>query len=292
MEITAAQVKNLRERTGLGMMVCKHALMESNGDMTLAIENLRKQGQMTAAKRAGKAAKQGIVAIVSDAHTTIVYEVNSETDFVARNEDFSSFVAGLGKLLLAGKPATIEEARSLTFPESGITAETRITELIAKIGENLSFRRYCKMDVDPTCERIVTYLHGQGKIGVAVKLRVESSVALASEAVALLGKDLAMQVAAANPISADRESIPPSTIEKEKEIYFTQAQISGKPEKIWNKIVEGKLAKFYQETVLIEQGFIRDPETPVTDRIKLAEKECGAVIKVVSFIRLELGAEE
>ncbi len=292
MEITAAQVKDLRERTGLGMMICKQALMASNGDMTLAIENLRKQGQMTAAKRAGKVAKQGIVAIVSDALTTIVYEVNSETDFVARNENFSSFVAGLGKLLLAGKPVTIEEARGLILPESGITVETRITELIAKIGENLSFRRYCKMDADPTCERIVTYLHGQGKIGVAVKLRVESSIALASEAIALLGKDLAMQVAAANPISADRGSIPPATIEKEKEIYFTQAQISGKPEKIWNKIVEGKLAKFYQETVLIEQGFIRDPETPVTDRIKLAEKECGAAIKVVSFIRLELGAEE
>jgi elongation factor Ts len=292
MEITAAQVKDLREKTGLGMMICKQALTESNGDMTLAIENLRKQGQTTAAKRAGKNAKQGIVAIVSDALTTIVYEVNSETDFVARNEDFSSFVAGLGKLLLAKKPATIEEARNLTIPESGVTIETRITELIAKISENLSFRRYRKMDADPAVERIATYLHGQGKIGVAVKLRVESPAALASEAIALLGKDLAMQVAAANPIAADRESIPATIIAKEKEIYFTQAQTSGKPEKIWNKIVEGKLAKFYQETVLVEQGFIRDPETLVIGRIKVAEKECGATIKVMSFIRLELGAEE
>jgi elongation factor Ts len=292
MEITAAQVKDLREKTGLGMMICKQALIESNGDMTLAIENLRKQGQVTAAKRAGKAAKQGIVAIVADASATIVYEVNSETDFVARNEDFASFVGALGGLLLAKKPATVEEARGLTMPGSGVTVETRVTELIAKIGENLSFRRYRKMDADPACERIVTYNHGQGKIGVAVKLKVDDAAALASEAVALLGKDLAMQVAAANPIAANRENIPAATIEKEKEIYFTQAQTSGKPEKIWDKIVEGKLVKFYQETVLVEQGFIRDPETPVTERIKAAEKECGAAIKVVSFVRLELGAEE
>ncbi len=292
MEITASQVKDLREKTGLGMMICKQALTESKGDMALAIENLRKQGQMTAAKRAGKAAKQGIVAIVSDASTTIVYEVNSETDFVARNEDFSTFVTALGKLLLAKKPATIEEARSLTMPEWGTTVENRVTDLIGKIGENLSFRRYRKMDADPACERIVTYLHGQGKIGVAVKLHVDPATALAGEAVSLLGKDLAMQVAAANPMAANRENIPAATIEKEKEIYFTQAQTSGKPEKIWDKIVEGKLVKFYQETVLVEQGFIRDPEKPVTDRIQAAEKECGATIKVLSFIRLELGAEE
>jgi elongation factor Ts len=291
MEITAAQVKDLREKTGLGMMICKQALQESNGDMTIAIENLRKQGQMTAAKRAGKAAKQGIVSIVSDPACTIVYEVNSETDFVARNEDFVSFVASLGAVLLAKKPATIEEARELALPGGG-TVASRVTELVGKIGENLSFRRYRKIDTDPACERVVTYNHGQGKIGVAVKLKVASPAALASDAVALLGKDLAMQVAAANPIAANRADIPHDVIEKEKEIYFTQAQTSGKPEKIWDKIVEGKLVKFYQETVLVEQGFIRDPETPVFERIKVAEKECGTAIVVVSFIRLELGAEE
>ena len=260
--------------------------------MTLAIENLRKQGQLTAAKRAGKAAKQGIVSIVADPAAAIIYEVNSETDFVARNDDFVAFVNTLGKLLLAKKPATIEEARNLAYPDFNGTVGQRVTELMGKIGENISFRRYYMVAIDPAVERVVTYLHGMGKIGVAVKLRVDSPVALAGDVVGLLGKDLAMQVAASIPIAPDRESIPAEIIAKEKEIYFTQVKTSGKPEKIWDKIVEGKLVKFYQETVLIEQPFIRDTETTVTDRIKAAEKEVKANIKVVSFIRIELGAEE
>jgi elongation factor Ts len=292
MEISAVQVKELREKTGLGMMICKQALQESKGDMKIAIENLRKQGQMTAAKRAGKAAKEGIVSIMTDTTSTILFEVNSETDFVARNDDFVSFVDKLGKLLLAKKPAAIEEARNLVMPDSGGTVESRVTELIGKIGENLSFRRYRRIDINPATERVVTYVHGKGKIGVAVKISVDPPAARASEAVDLLGKDLAMQVAAANPIAPDRQSIPADIIAKEKEIYFTQVQSSGKPEKIWEKIVEGKLVKFYQEAVLIEQPFIRDPNTGVTDRIKAAEKEVNAQIKVVSFVRLELGAEE
>ncbi len=292
MEISAVQVKELREKTGLGMMICKQALQESKGDMKIAIENLRKQGQMTAAKRAGKVAKEGIVSIMTDATSTILFEVNSETDFVARNDDFVSFVDKLGKLLLAKKPAAIEEARNLVMPDSGGTVESRVTELIGKIGENLSFRRYRRIDINPATERVVTYVHGKGKIGVAVKISVDPPAARASEAVGLLGKDLAMQVAAANPIAPDRQSIPADIIAKEKEIYFTQVQSSGKPEKIWEKIVEGKLVKFYQEAVLIEQPFIRDPNTGVTDRIKAAEKEVNAQIRVVSFVRLELGAEE
>jgi elongation factor Ts len=292
MEITAAQVKDLREKTGIGMMICKQALQESKGDMKLAIENLRKQGQLTAAKRAGKAAKEGIVSVVTDASSVIVYEVNSETDFVARNDDFISFVENLGKLLLAKKPASIETARALVMPDSGSTVEARVTELVGKIGENLSFRRYCKIDSNPATERIATYVHGKGKIGVAVKLSVAPATALAGEVIGLLGKDLAMQVAAAVPVAPNRESVPAVVIDKEKEIYLTQVKASGKPEKIWDKIVEGKLAKFYQEAVLVEQPFIRDPNTTVTDRIKAAEKETGAQIKVLSFVRLELGAEE
>jgi elongation factor Ts len=292
MEISAAQVKDLREKTGLGMMICKQALSASNGDMKLAIENLRKQGQMTAAKRAGKSAKEGIVSIVADEKSTIVYEVNSETDFVARNDDFISFVDKLGKLLLAKKPGSLEEAKKLVVPDSGGTIEARVTELIGKIGENLSFRRYRKIDCNPAQERIATYVHGKGKIGVAVKLSVAPATAIAGEAVALLGKDLAMQVAASVPIAADRQGIPEAVIAKEKEIYLTQVKASGKPEKIWEKIVEGKLVKFYQEAVLVEQPFIRDPNTTVTDRIKAAEKETGAQIKALSFVRLELGAEE
>lgn len=292
MEITAAQVKDLREKTGLGMMICKQALQESKGDMKLAIENLRKQGQMTAAKRAGKAAKEGIVSIMTDSSSVIVYEVNSETDFVARNGDFLSFVDKLGRLLLAKKPATLEEAKALVMPDSGGTVEARVTELVGKIGENLSFRRFRKIDINPAAERVATYVHGKGKIGVAVKFSVVPASALASEAIGLLGKDLAMQIAASVPVAADRQSIPAAIIDKEKEIYLTQVKASGKPEKIWEKIVEGKLTKFYQEAVLVEQAFIRDPNTTVTDRIKAAEKETSAQVKVLSFVRLELGAEE
>jgi len=291
MEINAGQVKELREKTGLGMMICKQALIEANGDMSLAIENLRKQGQTTAAKRAGKSVKEGKVTIVSDSSASIVFEVNSETDFVARNEDFIAFVDKLGTILLENKPADLESAKKLTSPLfGGLSVETRLTELIGKIGENITFRRYRKMDVNPTEERVFSYLHGNGRIGVLVKVKADK--ALDSEPMATLGKDLAMQVAAANPIAVDRESVNPEVIAKEKEIYQTQAQSSGKPEKIWGKIVEGKLEKFFQEFTLIEQAFIRNPDVNIKSRIHETEKETASKIKVLSFVRLELGAEE
>ncbi|MDG5814361.1 translation elongation factor Ts [Chitinispirillales bacterium ANBcel5] len=292
MAITASQVKELRDKTGLGMMVCKQALIDSEGNMELAIENLRKQGQATAAKRAGKAAKEGKVSIISDDSTSILYEMNSETDFVARNEDFIDFIAKLGKVLITKKPADLKEALQISSPELGnTTIENRVTELIGKIGENISFRRYLKMDCDPSSEKIFSYIHGDGKIGVLVKLSLEKSDNLSSETLERLGKDLAMQVAAAKPMAVDRDRISDEVIAKEKEIYFTQAQQSGKPEKIWDKIVEGKLGKFFQEVTLMEQGFIKNPELNVIKRVAETEKEIGSSIKVLSFARFELGAE-
>jgi elongation factor Ts len=296
MEISAIVVKELREKTGLGMMLCKKALMESKGDMTLAIEALRKQGQSTAAKRAGKAAKQGKITIVSDANASIMYEVNSETDFVAKNDDFLGFITKLGTVLLEKKPADITAAKALASGAfSGLTPDAMILELIAKIGEKISFRRYKKETVSSPNERLFTYTHGEGRIGVLVKLSCASAEAAVSPAVADLGKDLAMQVAASNPIAVDRDAINKQSsalVEKEKEIYLTQAQTSGKPEKVWPKIVEGKLAKFYKESALLEQAYIRDPDRPVADRIKDAEKAISSAITVVSFTRFELGAEE
>ncbi len=291
MEISAGQVKELREKTGLGMMICKQALIDANGDMNLAIENLRKQGQTTAAKRAGKSVKEGKVTIVSDSSASVVFEVNSETDFVARNEDFIAFVDKLSTILLENKPADLDSAKKITSPLfEGLSVESRLTELIGKIGENITFRRYKKLDVNPAEEGIFPYLHGNGRIGVLVKLKADK--ALDSEAMASLGKDLAMQVAAANPIAVDRENVSSEVVSKEKEIYQTQAQSSGKPEKIWNKIVEGKLEKFFQEFTLIEQPFIRNPDINIISRIQETEKETGAKIKVLAFVRLELGAEE
>jgi len=291
MGITAAQVKELRDKTGIGMMLCKQALIENDGDMEKAIESLRKQGQATAAKRAGKAVKQGTVSIVSDPSCSIVFEVNSETDFVARNDDFIEFINTLGSVLLSQKPADIAAAKTISASEfGGQTIEGRLTELIGKIGENITFRRYRKLEADANSERIFSYVHGNGKIGVIVKL--SATAGLDSEALAVLGKELAMQVTAANPMAVDREHVDAGVIAKEKEIYFTQAQSSGKPEKIWDKIIEGKLSKFYQEMTLLEQAFIKKPEISVTERIKETEKAIDASIKVHEYIRFELGAED
>lgn len=290
MEVSAAVVKELRDKTGLGMMICKQAIIDANGDMTVAIENLRKQGQATAVKRADKAAKEGKVTIVSDATTACVYEVNSETDFVARNDDFVAFVDTLGKVLIEKKPADINAAKAIVAPSMGnITIEARVTELIGKIGENIMFRRYAKVDTANANEKLFTYNHGNGKIGVVVKL--SATAGLDSAAMADLGKDLAMQVAASNPMSTDSDAISPDVIAKEKEIYFTQAQTSGKPEKIWDKIVEGKLAKFFQEVTLVGQPFVKNPEISIAQRIAETEKELTSKIKVLSFIRMERGAE-
>jgi elongation factor Ts len=295
MEISATVVKELREKTGLGMMLCKAALIEAKGDMTLAIETLRKQGQATAAKRAGKAAKQGKVTIVSDDSCSILYEVNSETDFVARNDDFISFIGNLGKLLIEKKPADIGAAKALTASVfGGQNVDTKVLELVAKIGEKITFRRY-HMETAGANEKLFTYNHGDGRIGVLVKLACDNAAAVSQQAFSDLGKDCAMQVAASNPLAIDRVALDkkfPSLVEKEKEIYFTQAQTSGKPEKVWPKIVEGKLEKFYKESTLVQQPFIRDAERAVADRIADAEKAVAAKITVVSFVRFELGAEE
>jgi len=296
MEISASAGMELREKTGLGMMLCKKALTESNGDMAQAIESLRKQGQAAVAKRAGRTAKQGKVTIVTDAQTGIVYEVNAETDFVAKNGDFISFVNEVGALLLAKKPASLEEAKALSSAVwAGMSVKDKLTELIAKIGENLTFRRYLIVPVNTASERLFTYVHGEGRIGVMIKLTSDKPEALASAIGAQLGKDLSMQIAASNPIAIDREKMSKdyaAVIEKEKEIYLTQAQTSGKPEKVWPKIVEGKLDKFFKEATLLEQPYIRDAEHPVSERIGAAEKEAGAKFTVLSFVRYELGAEE
>ncbi len=291
MGISAAEVKELRERTGIGMMLCKRALEETNGDMDKAIENLRKQGEATLAKRAGKEAKEGTVAVVSEGSTTVMLEVNSETDFVARNEDFVTFVKALSGVIIANKPATLEAAMALTDPAfEGRSVEQRLIELTGKIGEKISFRRF-HIEQAADAERVCTYVHGAGKIGVLVKLASDTPAALNSEAAAALGKDCAMQVAAANPIAVSRDAIAGDTVAKEREIYFTQAQNSGKPEKVWEKIVEGKLSKFYEQVVLTEQAFIREPDIKVSERVKQAEKEAGGALRVVSFVRFGLGSE-
>lgn len=292
MAITAAAVKELREKTGLGMMLCKKALTEADGDMAKAIEDLRKQGQATMEKRSGKAAKEGLISVVTEGPASIMYEVNAETDFVARNEDFTAFVESLGKLLTSARPLDMEAAKALTTEDfGGQSVEAKVLELAGKIGEVISFRRFTVEEADPERERIFSYVHG-GRIGVLVKLACEDKAALDGEALQALGKDLAMQVAASNPIAISREDVPADTVEKEREIYLTQAQSSGKPEKVWDRIVDGKLGKFYKEVALLEQEFIRDTDMTVSDRIQQTQKEIGSPVSAVAFTRYELGGEE
>lgn len=289
--ITAAQVQELREKTGLGMMLCKKALTEADGNMEIAIENLRKQGQATMEKRAAKAAKEGCISILERDGLVALYEVNSETDFVARNDDFVSFSRTLGEILLTQRPSTVEEAAALRCDAFGGTSVSDcLLELTAKIGEKIGFRRFVVAETSST-RKVFSYLHGT-RIGVVLTLECDNAQALVSEGAALLGKDLAMQIAASNPLGVSRESIPTETVAKEREIYLTQAQGSGKPEKIWEKIVEGKLAKFFGDVVLLEQPFIKEPDVSVQKRIDAAGKECSCTFKPVTFTRFELGAGE
>jgi elongation factor Ts len=293
MDINASLVMKLREETGLGMMTCKKALAEAQGDMEKAIDNLRKQGQSTAAKRASKAAKEGKVEVLLKGSDVLIYEVNSETDFVARNNDFLSFVEKIGAVLLENKPADMAAARALTSPHfGGMTVEAKGMEIVGKIGEKISFRRFHLATINSAKERAFSYIHGNGKIGVVVTLSVSAGAALHSDAIMELGKDLAMQVAASKPLAAKRDKVPEAIVAKEKEIYREQVKASGKPETIWDKIVEGKINKYYNQVVLVEQEFIKDTELTVAARIRNVEKECACAIDIVSFVRFELGEEE
>lgn len=293
MSISASQVMKLREATGLGMMACKKALIEADGDMEKAIDNLRKQGQATAAKRAGKTAKEGIVNIVLKDSEALVYEVNSETDFVARNDDFVAFVNDLGEIILENKPADLKAALALTSSKfDGQTVDEKTLEIVGKIGEKISLRRFNVDTIDTTKEKAFSYIHGNGRIGVVVILSIENTAAYDSQAVADLGKDLSMQIAASKPLAINRDGICGEIVSKEKEIYLSQVQQSGKPEKIWDKIVEGKLNKYFKQVTLLEQLFIRDTDITVADRIKQSEKDSDSSISIKSFVRYELGAEE
>lgn len=292
MAISASMVKELREATGLGMMACKKALEEADGNMDKAVENLRKQGQATAAKRAGKAAKEGRVSITVEGSNALIYEVNSETDFVARNDDFVSFADELGSLLMKNKPTDMDAANAMTSEAfGGQTVEAKLMELVGKIGEKISFRRFAILSFDQARQQPFIYVHGEGRIGVIVILSADKPEALKSDAVAALGKDIAMQVAASSPLAIKREDVPADLVEKERDIYTTQAKTSGKPEKIWDRIIDGKLNKFFGEVTLVEQAFIKDPDITVQQRVQQAEKEASCTISIDDTVRYELGAE-
>ena len=284
-EITAKLVKELRETTGAGMMDCKSALKETDGDLEAAIDWLRTKGLAKAAKKAGRVAAEGLVGIETNGAEGAVVEVNSETDFVARNEQFQELVKTVaGTALSEGT----DDLASKPYPGKEISIEEHIKEMVGTIGENMSYRRGIKLSV----ENGVTagYIHnatvpGLGKIGVLVALSSTGD----AEKLEALGKQVAMHIAATNPLAATVDELDPAVIEREKTILTEQARESGKPENIIEKMIEGRIRKFYEEVVLLKQTFVIDGENSVEKAIKLAEKNVGAPIEFAGFARFELG---
>ncbi len=274
--ISAADVNRLRQMTGAGMMDCKKALTESNGDFEAAIDNLRKKGAKVSAARADREAKEGavIAKTSSDRKSGVIIQLSCETDFVAKNEDFVKFANAIADLALANKPANADALRALPF--EGLTLGDKITEQVGKIGEKIDVVRYELMEG----ENIVAYIHGANRLGVLVSL---STTPTDSNFVA--GKDVAMQVAALNPVAVDKDDVDPTVVEREIEIGKEQARAEGKPEAMLEKIAQGKLGKFYKESTLMNQEFVKDNSKSIAQMLDGVEK--GLVVK--AFKRVALG---
>ena len=285
-EITAATVKELRERTGAGMMDCKKALAETGGDMEAAIDWLRTKGLAAAAKKAGRTAAEGLVGVAVEGTRGAVIEVNSETDFVAKNEQFQEFVREVSKLAL-DSDGNIDRLRSASYPGGG-TVEEKLTDNIATIGENQSLRRAALLEVGEGA--VVSYVHNaaapnMGKIGVLVALEGSAP----AETLQALGKQLAMHIAAANPLALDADELDAELVERERAIASEKAKESGKPANIVEKMVEGAIAKFKKESALLSQLFVMDNKTPVSDVVAQCGKDCGAPVHLKAFKRFQLG---
>lgn len=272
--VTASLVKELREKTGAGMMDCKKVLTETDGDMEKAIELLRERGIAKAAKKSGRVAAEGLVeAVISeDGKTGAIIEVNSETDFVAKNEEFKTFVENVANQVLKTNPKDVEEllAQPAMF-EEGKTVQESLVGKIATIGENLTIRRFVRFESEGLVEK---YIHGDGKIAVLVNMKKGDSI---------VAKDICMQIAAARPEYVRREEVPEERVAKEMEILKVQTMNEGKPEAIAEKIVQGRIGKFYEEICLVDQAFVKDPNMKISELLKQKDAE------VAEFARFEKG---
>ncbi len=285
-EITAALVKELREVSGAGMMDCKKALAENGGNLDQAVDWLRKKGLAAAAKKAGRVAADGLVGVVAEGNQGALVEINCETDFVARNEQFQGFVAAVAKLAL--KASDVEALKAMQLPGESLTVAEKLTQLVATIGENMQLRRIAKLSV--TSGAIAAYMHnavapGLGKIGVLVGIESTGDKA----ALAGLGKQVAMHVAATNPQALTIDAVDPAMLERERAVLAEQAKASGKPAEIIGKMVEGRLRKYYEDVVLLEQVYVIDGESRVKQVIEKAAKELGAPVKIAGYARMALG---
>jgi len=280
-EVTALMVRDLREKTGAGMMDCKKALVEAGGDMEAAIDWLRTKGLAAAAKKSGRLASEGLVGVASGPNVAAMVEVNAETDFVARNEQFQNFVAEVAGLALSVGD-DIEHLKAATYPGTRHSVTEELTRLIATIGENMTIRRAKRLVVNQGV--VATYTHnaikpGLGKIGVLVALEAASEI----EALEVLGRQIGMHVAATRPEALDTSAVDPSALEREKAVLTEQARASGKPDAIIGKMVEGRIRKYYEEVVLLEQVWVHDGES----RVKAVVQKAGG--NLTGFARFQLG---
>ncbi len=281
MAFTAKDVQSLREKTGVGMMDCKKALTEANGDMEKAVELLREKGLAAAAKKAGRIAAEGVVCSTVQGNVGAVVEVNSETDFVAKNEDFVNFVEAVANTVIAENPADMDALMNAKLAGSGETVQAALQDKILVIGENLKIRRFERYE--GVC---ASYVHGGGRIGVLVQFETDLGDKAEFEA---YGKDIAMQIAAVGPQYVSREDVPAEVVDKEKEILTVQAMNEGKPQNIAEKMVAGRISKFYKEICLVDQPFVKNGDQSVAEYTEATAKELGGSIKILRFTRFEKG---
>jgi elongation factor Ts len=286
MSISAAQVKELRDLTGAGMMDCKAALKETNGNMEEAVDWLRKKGIAKADKKAGRTAAEGLIGVDAGVREASIVEVNSETDFVARNAEFQAIVANVAKVALAYDGT--EAVAAATYPGADKSVTDTIKDAVGTIGENLGFRRSAKLTVAQGA--VATYVHNAvadnlGKLGVLVAIETTGD----ADKAGAFARQVAMHVAATNPLALTTEEVDASAVEREKAIFADQARQSGKPEAIIEKMVDGRMRKFYEEVVLLKQAFVINPDVTVEQALKEAEKEIGAPAKITAYLRFALG---
>ena len=287
MSITAAMVKELREKSGAGMMDCKTALTETGGDMEAAVDWLRTKGLAKAAKKAGRVAAEGLVGVAADGNKAAVIELNSETDFVARNDGFQELVAKVAGVALTTDGA-LETVSAAAIPGSDKNVADSVTEAIATIGENMTLRRTAVLSVSEGV--VATYVHGAvvdglGKIGVLVALESSGD----KVKLAALGRQIAMHVAATSPLALDTDALDPTVVDRERSVFAEQARESGKPDNIIEKMVEGRLRKFYEEVTLVKQAFVIDPDKTIEQAVEALAGDLGTPVKLSGFVRFALG---
>ncbi|WP_075288860.1 translation elongation factor Ts [Pararhizobium arenae] len=287
MSVTAAMVKELREKTGAGMMDCKKALAETNGDMEAAIDWLRAKGIAKADKKSGRAAAEGLIGIASAGTKAVVVELNSETDFVARNDAFQDLVRGIANVAVS-TDGSVEAIAAATYPATGKSVSETITDAIATIGENMTLRRSALLSVEEGV--VATYIHnsvadGLGKLGVLVALKSTGD----KDALNAIGRQVAMHIAATNPLAIRSSEVDAAVAERERNVFIEQARESGKPDAIIEKMVEGRMRKFFEEVALLSQAFVMNPDLTVEAAVKEAEKSVGAPIEITGMARLLLG---